>query len=56
VVASICGTDYDPQGYDNQKEKLEKAGVIVMENNGMAARMAAAVINGLRGELKIELK
>jgi hypothetical protein len=48
VVASICGTDYDPQGYDDQKEKLERAGAIVMDNNAMAARMTAAIINSIR--------
>ncbi len=44
VIASICGSDMDPQNYDEQKKKLQDAGVIVMDNNGAAARMAASVI------------
>lgn len=44
VIASICGSDLDPQGFDTQKKRLEDCGVIVMENNGVASRLAAAII------------
>ena len=44
VIASICGSDLDPQGFDNQKKQLEACGVIAMENNGAASRLAAAVV------------
>lgn len=44
VVASICGSDLDPQGFDLQKERLEECGVIVMENNAAASRLAAAIV------------
>jgi FdrA protein len=43
-IASICGTDEDPQGYSRQKEALEKAGVIVLPSNAQAARFAALVL------------
>ena len=44
VIASICGSDLDPQGFEQQKKKLEESGVIVMEHNGAASRLAAAII------------
>lgn len=43
-IASICGTDQDPQGYERQKEALERAGVIVLDSNAQAARFAALVL------------
>jgi len=43
VVASVTGTPRDPQGLVSQKEKLEKAGVLVMPSNAQAARTAALV-------------
>lgn len=43
-VASICGTPGDPQDYNEQKRKLEAAGVVLMETNAQAARIAAAII------------
>ena len=51
VIASICGSDLDPQNFDIQKKKLEDCGVIVMENNGAASRLASSVI-AIRRELK----
>ncbi len=48
VIASICGSDMDPQGLYDQIAKLRKAGVIVMDNNGEASRLAAAVIQKRR--------
>ena len=44
LIASICGTDEDPQGYGRQKEALEQAGVIVLDSNAQAARFAAWVL------------
>lgn len=43
VVASVCGTDADPQSRGAQIERLRGAGVIVMESNAQAARLAAAI-------------
>ena len=47
VVACICGTKEDPQNYDLQKEKLEQAGVIVMQSNAQAVRFAIKVIDAI---------
>ncbi len=44
VIASICGSDLDPQDFNVQRQKLEDCGVIVMDNNGQASRLAAAII------------
>ena len=48
VAASCCGSDLDPQGRKAQEECLRSAGVLVMENNGEASRLAA-LIAALRG-------
>ena len=48
VIASLCGSDLDPQGLKDQAEKLRAAGVIVLDNNGEASRLAAAVIRKRR--------
>jgi len=44
VVASVCGTPADPQGLEQQEEKLREAGVIVMPSNAQASLLAAAII------------
>lgn len=44
VIASICGSDLDPQGLAEQEKKLKDAGVIVMSNNGEASRLAVSLI------------
>jgi len=43
-VASICGTDADPQNASVQKKTLSDAGVVVCESNSSAAHLAAALI------------
>lgn len=43
VIASICGTDKDPQDMEEQAEKLKNAGVVVMPSNAQAARMASLI-------------
>jgi hypothetical protein len=43
VVASICGTEADPQVHSAQVSKLEAAGVIVAPSNARAADIALAV-------------
>ncbi len=43
VVASIVGTSRDPQNLPLQRKKLEKSGIIVMQSNAQAARMAALI-------------
>lgn len=45
MIASICGTDLDPQGFDNQKRRLEELGVIVLPSNGKAALLAGMIVS-----------
>src|SRR5205807_2311604 len=46
VVASVCGTDADPQNRSRQAARLEAAGVLVEESNARAAALAGAVLAG----------
>ena len=43
VVASVCGTEGDPQGLSGQVAVLRRAGVIVMPSNAQAARLAKLI-------------
>ena len=45
-VASICGTDADPQNASTQKKALEDAGVVVCDSNAQAVHLASALIEG----------
>ncbi len=47
VVASVCGTDADPQGLASQERTLAAAGVILAPSNARAARIAAAIARRL---------
>ena len=44
VIASVTGTEGDPQVYSKQVRTLRKAGVIVAESNAHAARLAATAL------------
>jgi FdrA protein len=44
VVASVCGTEEDPQVYSRQVKLLEEAGVIVAPSNAHAAEVAIDVL------------
>jgi FdrA protein len=44
VVASVCGTETDPQDYQAQKKKLAEAGIIVKDSNNEAVRTALAIV------------
>jgi FdrA protein len=44
AIASVTGTDGDPQGYEAQVRRLTDAGVTVETDNRRAARFAAAVL------------
>jgi FdrA protein len=44
VVASICGTDNDPQDLNLQREMLENAGVIVFQSNARAALFCSELL------------
>ncbi len=56
VVASIVGTPRDPQNLALQREKLEKAGVVVMPSNAQAARLAVEVATRGRAWRKLSMK
>ena len=43
VVASVCGTDDDPQRREDQVARLESVGVFVEESNARAALLAGAI-------------
>ncbi len=45
VIASLCGTSRDPQGFDAQKSALQASGVTVAESNADAARLAARMLS-----------
>ncbi len=44
VIASVTGTEDDPQVYSKQVKTLERAGVIVAPSNAAAARLAATAL------------
>jgi len=44
IVASVCGTESDPQGYSRQVRTLERAGVIVAPSNAHAAELAVRAL------------
>jgi FdrA protein len=43
VVASVCGTDRDPQGLREQEERLRSEGVTVMPSNARAAAFTGRI-------------
>ena len=47
VVASVTGTEGDPQGYSRQRRTLEEAGVRVLDTNEEAAHLAVAILRRL---------
>lgn len=51
VVASVCGTDADPQNAATQRDALVEAGVLVEESNARAVRLAGLICEarGARG-------
>lgn len=48
VVASVCGTEGDPQGLAAQEHVLTEAGVTLFPSNAQAAAFAAAVVEAAR--------
>ena len=43
VIASVCGTELDPQDFAAQRRALEKAGVLVAESNADAVEAALRI-------------
>jgi succinyl-CoA synthetase alpha subunit len=48
-VASVCGTESDPQNLARQENALRAAGVWLTETNAQAARLAAAIVSERNG-------
>jgi len=46
VVAYVCGTDLDKQGYEAQCSKLEAHGVLTARSNAHAAELACKIVGG----------
>jgi len=44
VVASVCGTDGDPQNLTRQEATLRDAGVVVLPSNAQASRVAGFIV------------
>ena len=49
VIASVCGTDGDPQGLENQEATLRDAGALVYTSNAQATSAACALAGKLAG-------
>ncbi|MEA3507229.1 MAG: acyl-CoA synthetase FdrA [Elusimicrobiota bacterium] len=47
LIASVCGTDSDPQNYSRQISKLTRCGVRVLPTNAQAARYACKIIKDI---------
>ncbi len=47
VVASVTGTEGDPQGFNRSKSSLVQAGVTVCDSNASAARLAGLIVSEL---------
>ncbi len=45
IVASVVGTDLDPQGLARQEKSLRDAGVLVAPSNATAATLAALIVS-----------
>ncbi len=48
-VASVCGTEDDPQGLSGQERVLRDAGVLLGRSNAHATRIAADIVEGRQG-------
>jgi FdrA protein len=46
IVASITGTDHDPQPRRDQVQRLTQAGIVVAESNADAAQLAITALGG----------
>ena len=44
VIASVTGTDGDPQGLADQRRKLENAGCVVMPSNFQATMLVKRIM------------
>ena len=44
IIASVCGTQLDPQNIGEQIQKLKSAGVIVLPSSAQAAALAGILV------------
>ena len=49
VIASVCGTEQDPQGLARQKRLLADEGVVLAASNAEASRLAGMIISSATG-------
>ena len=49
VIASVCGTEQDPQGLARQKRLLADEGVVLAASNAEASRLAGMIISTATG-------
>ena len=47
-VASVCGTEADPQVLSRQEAALRAAGVLLCDSNAQAARLAGAIVTAVQ--------
>ena len=47
VIASVCGTEDDPQNYQQQCSELKQAGIVLCHCNSEMAKLGAAIIKHL---------
>jgi succinyl-CoA synthetase alpha subunit len=47
-VASVCGTEGDPQGLADQEQKLKEAGFVVMPSNAQAVRFVSKLLKNIQ--------
>jgi len=47
VIASVCGTDGDPQGFEKQGQLLRDSGVTVARSSAEAARLCLRLASEL---------
>ena len=52
MIASITGTDKDPQSFALQKAKLEAAGCVVMPSNHQACALATKILERIDARRK----
>ena len=52
VIASVTGTEDDPQKLSKQEKQLKDVGVVVLPSNASAARLTARIINALNEKRK----
>lgn len=48
IIASICGTENDPQDLRESRKRLEEVGVTVMPSNAQAVRLAGLILNKVK--------